>query len=441
MQPRTKEEKRVMELSAKLPPLSPSQRAWALSHIGTPTAYVNKRNAWCSECGEPLPMRKSSLLVDVIEDKTICPHCGKELTIQKNTTGSIHRNSCYYTIVTTCKGYQVFRHFLVVRNAIRTCEITYAINEAVQIWVNSNGKETIVARDVNSTSYYIDSWLFNHDMSIKHKCDSYYAHTRYEIRPSFIYPNRKYIPTLKRNGFKGDFMDLTPSEVAKNILSNNDYEFLIKTKQISLFKYLCKKGSTSIPYKYAVNICNRNNYIIKDASLWFDMMDALAYLDKDLRSPHYICPSNLKAAHDKYIEQKIKMENQKREEQEREDALKWEKKYKEMKERFFDLNFSNDHLSIKVLRTVAEFEQEGTAMHHCVFARGYYKEEDSLILSARKHNGERIETIEVNLDTFEIIQSRGVCNSKTEFHDEILQLMKDNMYKIKMITASLKAVA
>lgn len=440
MQPRTKEEMRVMELSAKLPPISSSQMNWATTHIGKPTAYVNKRIAWCSECGEQLPMKKSTLLVDVKRNKLVCPHCGKTITIAENSYGFVHRDSYYYTLVTTCQGYQVFRHFIVERYARRSSKPSYYIKEAVQNWINSNGKETIVARDVSTLSRYNDNWMFHRNMSIKHKSNnSYYSINRYDINSYYIYPNRKYIPTLKRNGFKGDFFELTPSIVAKNILGNSDYEYLIKTNQISVFKYLCKKGFSSIPHKYALNICNRNNYIIKDAVSWYDMVKALDYLGKDLRSPHFICPPDLIAAHDKYIKLSDKKHKKELREQKIKEALRWEKEYYELKHKYFDLVISNDNIFIKVLRKPSEFVEEGEKMHHCVGS--YYKYKDSLILSARDKDGNRIETIEVSLKTFKIIQSRGVCNSNTEFHDEILKLMNDNMNKIKYITANIKAAA
>lgn len=38
----------------------------------------------------------------------------------------------------------------------------------------------------------------------------------------------------------------------------------------------------------------------------------------------------------------------------------------------------------------------------------------------------RIETIEVNLETLDVVQSRGVCNNNTEYHERIIQLVKKN---------------
>ena len=77
-------------------------------------------------------------------------------------------------------------------------------------------------------------------------------------------------------------------------------------------------------------------------------------------------------------------------------------------------------------------ENNLNAMHHCVYACGYYKKSTSLILGATI-GGKRIETIEVSLKTFEVVQSRGVCNSVTEHHDAILRLMEANMDKIRAV--------
>lgn len=41
--------------------------------------------------------------------------------------------------------------------------------------------------------------------------------------------------------------------------------------------------------------------------------------------------------------------------------------------------------------------------------------------------GQRIETVEVSLSQLKVIQSRGVCNKQTEYHDKIVQLVNDNM--------------
>ena len=76
-------------------------------------------------------------------------------------------------------------------------------------------------------------------------------------------------------------------------------------------------------------------------------------------------------------------------------------------------------------------------MHHCVFDNAYYLKENSLILSATIE-GRRIETIEVNLDTLKVVQSRGVCNKNTEYHDQIVSLVNANC---KLIRQRMRATA
>ena len=121
MKAKNQTEKFVCNASKKLPPLTQSQREWGETHVQAPTAFVNKRHAWCSECGMPLDHKKlnSKLLIDVLEDEVVCPHCGKKLKVEKNSLGSVQIIKNYYTIVTTYKGFQVFRHFL-----YRRCEKT-----------------------------------------------------------------------------------------------------------------------------------------------------------------------------------------------------------------------------------------------------------------------------------------------------------------------------
>ena len=70
-------------------------------------------------------------------------------------------------------------------------------------------------------------------------------------------------------------------------------------------------------------------------------------------------------------------------------------------------------------------------------SNGYYLKEDSLILSATI-GGKRIETIEVSLRTLEVVQSRGVCNKNTEYHEQIVNLVNANS---RLIRQRMKATA
>ena len=71
-------------------------------------------------------------------------------------------------------------------------------------------------------------------------------------------------------------------------------------------------------------------------------------------------------------------------------------------------------------------------MNHCVFTREYYKKivDNVLVLSARdRETGERIETVELDLNNGEVLQSRGWGNCTTKFHKRIIGLVEKN-YKL-----------
>ena len=100
---------------------------------------------------------------------------------------------------------------------------------------------------------------------------------------------------------------------------------------------------------------------------------------------------------------------------------------------YFGIVIGNDKIVISVLKSVADVMAEGIAMHHCVYDREYYNKDNTLLLSARDKSGKRIETIELNTKTWKVVQSRGVCNKCTEYHDEILNLMNDNIGLFKRV--------
>lgn len=82
-----------------------------------------------------------------------------------------------------------------------------------------------------------------------------------------------------------------------------------------------------------------------------------------------------------------------------------------------------------MLDSIEAFQAEGSSLHHCVFQCEYYAKVDSVILSAHDRQGNRIETVEFSLSQGKVIQSRGLCNSNTEYHDRIVGLVNANAYR------------
>lgn len=131
------------------------------------------------------------------------------------------------------------------------------------------------------------------------------------------------------------------------------------------------------------------------------------------------------------------IEARQRRERDRIKAIQKEKQLKEdiasfynRMERFFGMKIKGDGIIIRPLESVTQFYKEGKAMHHCVYANRYYRRSECLIMTAivgEKH----VETIEVNLKSFQIVQSRAVCNGTSEYHDRIIRLVEKNMSLIK----------
>lgn len=441
MKPSSAYQKHIVGLSEKLPAITEKQKQWAIEHCFNTDAYFSKGKVWCLHCGEVFEKSTSELIVSVAGDEAICPKCGRMLKL-KNNRAVKYRESWYYTILTTIQGYQVCRHFIVekrmwkVSKNLHGCqEPTYTINEAVQNWISETGKETILARPCKCIPHCYDAWNFTKPMTIKRRHDALYQYypDKYDIDAQYIYPRRNILPTIKRNGYTGRFHGISASETFKLLLSDREAEILTKNGQFDLLRYKYKRNIKEfcMPYAHSIRIAMRNRYIVKDASMWMDYLGLLSYFHLDTHNAHYVCPANLKAEHDRLLARKKRIEEKIALEKKIAEVQKWEAKYKESKGKFFGICFGNEDIVITVIKSVAEMAEEGEAMHHCVFQMEYYKRSDSLILSAKDKAGKRIETIEIDLKTFKVVQSRGVCNKNTDKHNEILQLVRDNINLIK----------
>lgn len=164
--------------------------------------------------------------------------------------------------------------------------------------------------------------------------------------------------------------------------------------------------------------------------MWFDYMELLSYFNLDTHNARYVCPADLRAEHDRLARKKDRKEARRKEAERMKKMRRDEEKYARDKAAFIGLAFTDGTLTARVLGSVREFLEEGDAMHHCVYAQSYYTRPDSLILSATV-GGKRMETVEVSLRTFRIVQSRAACNGVSPYHARIINLVNQNMNLIK----------
>ena len=423
MIPKTPIQKEVARLSGQLPKITKAQKAYAylhcFKHYGRRTA---KGIIHCTECGHS--WKEEHSLADAVCGCK-CPHCGMELEVL-NTRKRVFRDSEYFSIITTCKQYQVIRFFSVKSFFKMGQAAKYSICEVVQRWIAPNGETETIARLRNWSVLYYDLWSEYSDMEVRQN----YRHRSYDISPCCTYPKQKVIPEIRRNGFTGEYHRILPYDLFTAILAKPKAETLLKAGQYPLLRHYLYKSFNMERYWASVKICIRNGYTIEDGSMWCDTIDLLHHFGKDTNNPKYVCPNDLKAEHDKLEEMRKRQKEREQLAERRQEAKKYEEEYHKLKGKFFGIIITDGSLNIRVLESVEEFAEEGTAMHHCVWSNDYYLKRHSLILSATI-DGVRIETIEVSLKTFKVVQSRGVCNSNTEYHDRIIDLVDSNMNLIR----------
>lgn len=385
--------------------------AYAKRHCFEHKAVKRSKGYYCTHCGGIMKSEKKK-----------CPNCGYNMEVADTRKRKMMWND-YYGIVTRCQEYQVIRIFMIFANISVGESAHYSAYEVIQQWIDRNGDCTYMAK-LRGMAYYLDNWSYGSQLEIRNR-NQYGAYD-----PNMtVYPYMSLSPEIRRNGFKGDFHGMAPKSFFCSILSDNKIESLLKMGQIALFREAIKTASV-LDYWQSMLICQRHGYIVDDAENWHDMMRLLQRLGKDIRSPKYIMPTDIKAAHDHWLLKVQALEKKERLEREIKEAAQKEDSFKDMKGKFFGVVITDKEITIKVLESVKEHIIEGAELHHCVGHGNYAMRRNSLILSAVV-NGERTETIEIDLDTMTILQCRGLQNQPSDYHDRIVNLMKRNIHQIK----------
>ncbi len=279
--------------------MTATQRAYAFRHCFK--HYAIKRadgTNICTECGHS--WKSEHDLADTVCGCT-CPHCGMELEALR-TRKSVFSENEYFCIITTCKQYQVIRFFFVKSRYKAGQAAEYSIYEVVQRWISPKGTTVTVARLRGMSILYYDLWAEYSDMEVR-KNNKLRA---YDINPVCTYPRQRFIPELKRNGFNGEYHNILPYDLFTAILSDSRAETLLKAGQYPMLRHYIRSSFDIERYWASIKICIRNGYTIADGSMWRDTIDLLRHFGKDTNSPKYVCPSDLKAEHDRLMHKRNK---------------------------------------------------------------------------------------------------------------------------------------
>lgn len=209
-------------------------------------------------------------------------------------------------------------------------------------------------------------------------------------------------------------------------------ETLLKMGRIDLFEKWLNHKDTAPSMKVAL----RNGGLKEgtDIDLWFDHLDLLRKLGLDTHSPKYLCPADLVMEHQRLNDKLARIEAQLQVERNLAIARKNPAILQGIRargEKWGEFRINENGLTFVPLISIEDYVYEGKKMHHCV--GGYYDHFNSLILSARGQNGRIWETIEIRLSQYSIIQSQGVCNKRTDRHQEIMDIVMNHMAEIKSI--------
>lgn len=423
---------KLLAMQKRLKPLTQAQRNWAHSHY-TKRAILKRGGViWCQCCGYIHHQLPGIINID-LECGGQCPECGAVLNLEQGR-GTMFKERYYLTFTASLDGWLVFRTFLASRINIKGEPTRYGLDEIYQNWISPEGEENILSVPYSRTPWSGEKWDVSSPLDKPRKHNGFYSsyfayNDMFDVRGNYFYPRLAVTPILKRNGWSKVFLDsnVSPAEVCKALL-RPEMEMIAKTQRV-LFVYAVRH-QIKVPI-HAVKICNRKGYCIEDPGVWLDYIENLRELGLDTHNAYYVCPDDLHAAHERMVARLRKIREREEREKRLAEIAGLEVDYLKTKGKFFGICFGNENIIVTVIQSVADIEAEGRAMRHCVFVNEYYKKDNSLILSAKDKDGNRLETIEVNTKTFQVIQSRGVCNQNTPHHNEIINLVNNNMYRIR----------
>lgn len=420
MKARTKLEHEIERMSETMPPISKRHIRQAKEKCFVHEAWQMGRDfgCFCTECGH-------EFYIDAKSGETTCPKCGHVLTVKRSRRLHLDEKKMFAVVTTHC-GWQVVRYIEIKKHLNRFWErpIIWEHCEVVRCWINEEGKSRFQAVSI-SYNFYNSSFRYSTPLSLRPEGKN----ESYDMLIAATYSPQRFLPAVKRNGYDGRVGNDSPSWVIKQLMTNRKYETLWKA---GFRKFLYQvQDINSIERNWpSLKICMRRRYKPSDAEIWFDMMTNIRELGLDEHSPHYVCPSDLKASHDEMMRRVEQKRAREREERRRKELLADAKVLSE-KKAYFGICFGNDSICVTVLSTIEEYEAEGKAMHHCVFTNRYFGKKNTLILSAKDTSGARLATIELSLNNYKVLQCRAVCNARPERYDEIVKLVESHAKDFK----------
>jgi len=397
-----------------------------------------KTEVWCQCCGHRHLTRGT--LVELTD--YVCPSCGAHLELRcyPSRDDSQHIEKHFVAIVDTFGGLQLVRTFQLERINIGDFPTRLSCVEVFQNWAAPNGREIITTRPYTRSVFGGELFRLTMPYVIGRHNASYTGQYAFEDMFDFtrvdIWNKRKVLPELKRDGFDAKFI-MTCIRHGTNFIklaaAMSKDKMLVTMLKVGYQRLALRIVEDNLKFQpHIVKILHRNHYEIKDVAMYCDYISDCEFCGVDTHNAFYVCPADLREAHQRMRRKRDRIEGERKLQQKRAKIASEEPKYQKLRAAFLGLEFTTDDIRVFTAPSVESVFLEGAAMHHCVFDMDYYMKESSLIMFARDaKTGDRLETVEVNLRTFSIAQSRGLQNNFTPQHQQIVKLVQDNMPQIR----------
>lgn len=339
----------------------------------------------------------------------------------------------YFTIYENMMQYEVRRLYR-IHKFTRNKRDYFAIYEIMRRF--SDGTKHFILSKQRTMGCYFDTFSYGSSIELRSDYKNYCGYSLSELFDMSV-------DSRPRSMGERQSCDLVSCTELKRMFKYSFAETLHHQHENELLSHLAYREHRLEQLLAALKVARRHGFRFNDETtpLWFDMVNAIVACGYDYRSPKYVAPSNLHATHNRFVrmlerrrEQILIQERMKAADKLRKKERKLEELYLEKRQRFFPMSFTDGTINVHVLPDVAAFRSEAEYMHHCVYSCNYWNMKvhtDSLIMSATI-KGVRIETIEVNLRGYKIMQCFGKHDQFTPYHQRILDLVNSNMDMIQM---------
>lgn len=416
MKARTKFQHKVVAANRRLLPITEKQTEWAFRHtVGHYAFRTPSGQTTCLDCGYRWNETKTK--------HCHCPNCHAKLTLKDTLCRKTDEKS-YFSVITTQDGFQVQRIFRMTVYYHKSRKARTDVCEVARYWLDENGKTALTALQ-RAMGRYLDCFLYGSGLELRN--DNYVY--KY-IADCYVYPRYTSIPKLRRNGLKGSFADIAPQKLMKALLSDSRVETILKSGRKRDLKYF-------IDHPQDLDFCwpsYKNRVTPEVSDKRHGNMDRLSPYARQVRqrlAQRPLCLPCRFESRTRQVQNKVRiLQEQKKRMEQMKRARENEARFRELKGKFFGLEFTDGTIVVRVLDSVEAYYDEGNALHHCVGQCEYYLKPNTLVFSARIEN-KRVETVELSLETFKVLQSRGLCNKNTKYHKRIMNLVHKNIALVR----------